>query len=134
MVSAQYHREGSGSINMPDRLGNLVEGLFDIARDGEYVTEVANSDRLAQVDAELEAVRSVERGDLADALRAEAGSRAVGGAAVEGCAEHRDVVFAATADVLDVRCFEEGIDASEMRQLSTGEGGDAPVDDRVGSG
>ena len=59
--------------------------------------------RLAQVDAQLEAVRAVERGDLADALRAEARARAVGGAAVERGAEHGDVVLAAAPHVLDVR-------------------------------
>ena len=90
--------------------------------------------RLAQIDAQLEAVRPVERGDLADALRAEAGARAVGGAAVERGAEHGDVVLAAAPDVLQVRRLEEGVDAGEVRQLAAGERRDPPVDDRVGAG
>ena len=105
-----------------------------LAGDREDVAEVGDGDRLAQVDAELEAVRPVERGDLADALRPEAGAGAVGRAAVERRAEHGDVVLAAAAHVLDVRRLEEGVDAGEVRQLAAAEGRDALVDDRVGAG
>ena len=119
---------------MPDRLGDLVERLLDVARDGEDVAKVSDGDRFPQVDAELETVRPIQRGDLADALGTETGSRPVGGAPVEGDTEHCHVVLAAAVDVLDVRCLEEGGDTSEVRQLTTGEGGDPPVDDRVGAG
>jgi hypothetical protein len=64
-------------------------------------------------------------------LRTEAGPGAVGRAAVERSAEYRHVVLAAAADVLDVGRFEEGVDAGEVRQLTTGKGGDPRVDDRV---
>ena len=103
-------------------------------RDREDVAEVGDGDRLAQVDAQLEAVRPVERGDLADALRAEPGAGAVGGAAVERGAEHGDVVLAAAAHVLEVGRLEEGVDAGEVRQLAAGERRDAPVDDGVRAG
>ena len=112
-------------------LGDLIERLLDVAGDREDVAKVGDGDRLTQVDAQLEAVRPVKRGDLADALRAEAGARAVGGAAVERGAEHGDVVLAAPAHVLDVGRLEEGVDAREMRKLAARERRDASIDNGV---
>jgi hypothetical protein len=63
-------------------------------------------------------IRAVERGDLPDALRPEPGARAVGGAAVERCAEDRDVVVAAGAHVLDVGGLQERVDTREVRELA----------------
>ena len=51
-----------------------------------------------------------------------------------GRAEHRDVVLAAAAHVLQVGRLEEGVDAGEVRQLAAGEGRDALVDDGVRAG
>ena len=103
---------------------DLVEALFEIGRDGEDVAGVAERHLLAQVDAELVVVGRVERRDAADALRPEARAGAVGGAGIEGDADHRGVVFADVADVLDVGRLEEGVDAGEMRQLAAREGRD----------
>ena len=124
---ARLRRRGATALEIWSKVFSMFAG------DREDVAEVGDGDRLAQVDAELEAVRAVERGDLADALRAEPGAGAVGRAAVERRAEHRDVVLAAAADVLDVGRLEEGVDAGEVRQLAAGEGRDAFVDDGVGA-
>src|SRR5205807_2482864 len=90
-------------------------------------------DRLAQVDAEFEAVRAVERGDLADALRTEPGAGTIGGAAVERGAEHGDVVGTAGAHILDVGRLEEGVDPGEVRQFAAREGGNPLVHDGIGA-
>jgi hypothetical protein len=115
VVAAEHHGKGAGRVDVRHGLGDLVERLLDVAGDREDVAEVGDGDRLAQVDAQLEAVRAVERGDLADALGAEPGARPVGGPAVERGAEHGDVVLTAAADVLDVGGLEEGVDAREVR-------------------
>ena len=133
VVAAEHHGERPAGVDVRDGLGDLVERLLDVARDGEDVAQVGDGDRLAQVDAQLEAVRAVQRGDLADALWAEPGAGAVGGAAVERGAEHGDVVLAAAAHVLQVRRLEERVDPGEVRQLAAGERGDAAVDDGVGA-
>jgi hypothetical protein len=61
----------------------------------------------------------------------EPGSGPVGGASVEGRTHHGHVVRPTGADVFDVRCLQEGVDAGKVRELPSREGGDAPVDDRV---
>ena len=50
---------------MADGFGDLVEGLLDVGRDGEHVAQVRDRDRLPEVHAQLEAVRAVQRRDLA---------------------------------------------------------------------
>ena len=54
---------------MGDRPADLVEGLFDVAGDGEDVARVAERHLLAQIDADFVIVRRIERRDLAHALR-----------------------------------------------------------------
>jgi hypothetical protein len=83
VVAAEHDREGAALVDVADRVGDLVEGLLDVAGDGEHVTEVGDGDRLPQVHPQLEAVRPVQRGDLADPLRAEAGAGAIRRTAVE---------------------------------------------------
>src|SRR5207244_4080442 len=68
-----------------------------------------------------------------DALRPEARARPVGGAAVEGHAEHRGIVLAGIAHVLDIGRLEERVDAGVMRQLAAREGRDALVLEAVGA-
>ena len=127
MVAAQHDRQRARRGDMADAPGDLVEALFEIGRDGEDVAGVAQRHLLAQVDAELVVVGRVERRDAADALRPEAGAGPVGGAAVEGDADDRRVVFADVADVLDIGRLQEGVDAGEMRQLAAREGRDRLV-------
>ena len=129
MVAAQHDRQRAGRGDVADALGDLVEALFEIGRDGEDVAGVAQRHLLAQVDAELVIVGRVERRDAADALRPEAGSGPVGGAAVERDAHDGRVIFADVADILDIGRLEEGVDAGEMRQLAAREGRDRLVDD-----
>ena len=44
VVPAQDDRQGAGRVHVGDGLGNLVEGLFDVAGNGENVAEVTNCD------------------------------------------------------------------------------------------
>ena len=67
------------------------------------------------------------------APRAEAGAGPVGRARVVGGADDGHVVLAARAHVLDVGLLQERVDAGVVRQLAPAEGGDGPVDDRVGA-
>src|SRR5437879_10212706 len=109
-------------------LGDLVEALFEIGRDGEDVTGIAQRHLFAQVDTELVIVRRVERRDAADALRAEAGSGPVGGAAVERNAHDSCVISADIADILDIGRLQESVYARKMRQLAARECRDRLVD------
>jgi hypothetical protein len=61
MIPAQHRRERPCRENVADAFGDLVERLFDIAGDREDVAEIGDRDRLPQIDAELEAVRPVQR-------------------------------------------------------------------------
>ena len=133
VVAAEHDRERAAGVDVRDGLGDLVEGLLDVAG------IVKMSPRSAMV---IDSRRSTPSSKLygpysAEILRMpcgpEAGARAVGGAAVERGAEHRDVVLAAAAHVLHVRRLEEGVDAGEVRQLAAGERRDALVDDGVGA-
>ena len=133
VIAAEHDRKGAARVDVTDGLADLVERLLDVRRDSEDVADVADRDRLAQVDAELEAVRTVERRDLADALGTEARARAVRGAAVVRGAEDRYVVRAALAHILQVGGLEEGVDAGEVGQLAAAERRDRPIDDRVGA-
>jgi hypothetical protein len=54
VVAAEHDRERAGLVDVPDGLGDLVERLLDVRRDGEDVARGRDGDRLAQVDAELE--------------------------------------------------------------------------------
>src|SRR6266536_6057985 len=106
---------------MTDRSGYLVERVLDVGRDREDIAHIGDSDRLAQIHAQLEAVRSVQRRDSADALRPEPGAGTVGSSSVERRAEHDHVIVAAGAHVLHIRCLEKRVDAGEVWQLAAGE-------------
>jgi hypothetical protein len=84
---------------MGDGFTNLIERLLDIRRNNEDGAEVTDRERFPQVDAQLETVGPIEGRDLADALRAEAGAGAVGGAAVEWRTKDGDVVLSTQAHI-----------------------------------
>src|SRR5579872_2179531 len=94
---------------------------------------IAQRHLLAQIDAELVIVGRVERGDAPDALRPEARSRTIGGAGIEGYSDHRSVVFADVAHILDIGRLHEGVDAGKMRQLASREGRDFAVGQALGA-
>ena len=119
---------------MRDAARDLVEALFQIGRDGEHVAGVAQCHLLAQIDAELVIVGIVERRDAPDALRPEARAGPVGRAGIERDADHRGVVFADVAHVLDIGRLEKRVDAGEVRQLAAREGRDRLVGQAVGAG
>ena len=112
-------------------LADLVEGLLQVARDGEHVADVDHVELLAQVDARLVVVGAEQVGGAPDALRTEAGARPVGGAGVERHAEDRDLGVVDLVDVLDERALQEGSPlAREVRQFAADERGDSAVVDR----
>ena len=49
-----------------------------------------------------------------------------------GHTDNGDVVVADLVHILQVGSLHEGVDAGEMRQLTTGEGGDVAVNDALG--
>ena len=117
---------------MGDALGDLVETLLVVGRDGEDIADITESDLLAQIHSHLVVVGGVESGDAPDALGAEAGAGAVGGAAVMGYADNRHIKLADAVDVLDVGGLHEGVDAGVVGQLTAREGGNAPIHDALG--
>src|SRR3546814_6851962 len=62
-----FRSEGAGAKHMPDGVADLVEGLFDVGRDGEHVAGVAQRHLLAQVHADFVVVRGVQRRNTAHA-------------------------------------------------------------------
>src|SRR5262249_12113640 len=133
MIAAQHQRQRAGGEYMADPARDLVEALFEIGRNGEYVAGVAQCHLLAQVDAELVVVRRVERGDAADALRPEARAGPIGGAGIEWNADHGSIVLADVAYVLNVRCLEKRIDAGEMGKLPARKRGNGAVGQALGA-
>jgi hypothetical protein len=79
VVAAADDREHAGGVDMRHSLGHLVEGLLDVAWDDEDVASVAEIELLEDVDAAVEPVAVVERGDAPHRLRAEARAWPVGG-------------------------------------------------------
>jgi hypothetical protein len=119
---------------MADGAADLVEGLLEVRRNGEHVARIAQRHLLAQVDGHLVVVGRVERRDLAHPLRPEPRAGAIGGAPVEGDAQHGGVVILHLRHVLGVGRLEEGVDPCVMRQLAPREGRDRLVLDRVRAG
>ena len=113
---------------------DLVEALLQVGRDGEDVAGVAQRHLLAQVDAESRNCTACRAPRCGGCPAARSACRAIGGAAVERNADHRGVVFADVADVLDVGRLEERVDAGEMRQLAARERRDRLVGQAVGAG
>ena len=110
---------------------DLIEGLFEIGRDREDIAEVAHRHLLPQIDPYLEIIGRVERRNPPDGLRAEAGARPKGRAAVARRSEDRRVVLPGVANILDIGRLEEGVDPGVMRQLAPREGRDGPIFDAL---
>ena len=117
MVAAHNHRQRSGRKNVRDALRDLIVPLGDVGRTPD-VAHVAHLERFAQVHAELEIVGGVKRRDAPDALRAEAGAGAVGGADIERRADEGYIVLADLAHILEIRRLEESVNAGPVRQLA----------------
>ena len=117
---------------MGDALGDLIEALLVVGRDGEDVADIAERDLLPQIDTHLVVVGGVERRDPADALGSEAGAGSVGGAGIVGHTHDRHVVLAHPVHILQVGGLHEGVDAREVGQFTAREGGDVAVNDALG--
>ena len=131
VVAAQHQRQGAGGEHVRHPARDLVEALLQVGGDGEHVAGVAQRHLLAQVHAQLVVVGRIERRDAAHALRAEAGAGPVGGAGIEGDADHGRVVLAHVPHVLHVGRLQERVDAGEVRQLAPREGRDRLVGEAV---
>lgn len=59
MVAAHDDGHRTGRRNVGDGVGNLVESLLDVSRDGKHVPGVAHGHLLAQVHPRLVVVRRV---------------------------------------------------------------------------
>lgn len=59
VVTAHDDGHRTGRRNVGDRVGDLVERLLDVSRDGEHVPRVAHGHLLAQVYPRLVVVRCV---------------------------------------------------------------------------
>ena len=131
VVAAEHDRHRTALDDVRHRLADLVEGLLQVGRDGEDVSEVDHVQLLAQVHPELVGVGAEQVGRAPDALGAEPRAGAVGRTRVERHPEERDLGVSDVVHVLHERRLEEGPGlAREVRQLAAHEGRDASVDDR----
>ena len=133
VVSPEDDGKGPGGKHVGHPLGDLIEGLFVAAGKGENIPHVAEGDLLPKVHAHFIVVGGVEGRHLADALGAEACSRAIGGAAVVGNPHHGNVMASHLMHVFQVGRLQKGVDPCKMGQLPPGEGGNAAIPDAVGS-
>ena len=78
VVAAADDGKHAGGVDVRHSLGHLVEGLLDIAGDDEDVAGVAEIELFVNIDAAIEPISVIERGDAPHRLRAEARSRPVG--------------------------------------------------------
>ena len=129
MVAAQDDREGAAGKHVGHPFGDLIETLLVVGGNREDVSDIAQANLLAEIDAHLVVVRGVQRRDAADALRTEPRARSIGGAAVVGNAQHGNVIVADLIHILQVGSLHEGVDAGVVRQFTAREGGNPPVHD-----
>src|SRR4029450_8794180 len=104
----------------------------DIAGNDEDVAGIAKIELLENIDAAVEPVAVVERGDAPHRLRPEPRSRTIGGGRVEGRTDKGRFEIADLADVLAVGRLHEGVDAGEGRLMAAAEEGDIAIDDGGG--
>ena len=132
MVAAADDGKYTRRVDMRDGLGDLVEGLLDIAGNDEDVAGVAKIELLIDVDAAVEPIAVIERRDAPHRLRAKAGAGAVGGGGIERRADEGRLEVADLADVLAIGRLHEGVDAGEGRLMAAAEQRDVAIDDGVG--
>ena len=134
VIAAEHDRQRARGEHVGDTARNLVKALFEVGGNREDVAGIAERHLLAQIDAELVIVGRVERRNAPYALRPETGPRAIGGAGIEGNADHGSIVFRDVAHVLDIGRLHEGVDAGEMRQLAARERRNIAIGQAVGAG
>ncbi len=133
MVSAEHHGKRAAGIDMRYALADLIEGLLDVAGNGKHVADIADGNGFPQIHAELEAVGAVQRGDLANPLGAEPGARPIGRPAIERRAENGHIVLPAFSYIFDIWRLDKGVDAGEVRKLSSAERGNPAIFDGIGA-
>src|SRR5215212_2134365 len=108
VIAAEHDREDGPLVDVADGFVDLIEGLFDVGGDHRDVTDVDHVERFPDIDAHLEVVAAVERGDRPDGPRPEARSRTIGRAAVKRSADDGDVLPAELAHVSQEGARGEG--------------------------
>ena len=63
----------AGSVDVGNRLGDLIEGLFDVAGNDENIAGIAQIQFLVRVDAAIKPIAVIESRDAPNRLRSEAG-------------------------------------------------------------
>jgi hypothetical protein len=132
VVAAADDRKHARGKDMGNRLGDLVEGLFDVAGDDENVAGIAQVEFLVDVDAAVEPVAVIERRDAPHRLRSKARSGPISGRRIERRADKGRLEVADLADVLAIGGLHEGIDAGKGRLMAAAEQRDVAVDHRTG--
>src|SRR6266851_10246661 len=118
---------------MRDRLGHLIEGLLDVAGDDEDVADVAEIELLVEIDAAIDGIAVIERGNPPHRLRAETRARPIRRRRVERHADEGRLEIADRADILAIGRLHEGVDPREGGLMAAAEAGDRSIDDRPGA-
>src|SRR6266850_4675823 len=114
MVAAEHHGKRSAGVHVRDGLTDLIERLFDVAGNGKHVAEITHGNGLPQIHAELEAIRSIQSRDLANALRAKPRAGPIRRATIKRRPKNSHVVLAALAYVFHVGRFDKRVNPSEV--------------------
>ncbi len=131
MVSAEYHGKCATRIDMRHAFTDLIEGLLDIAGNGKYVADIADRHGFPQIHAKLKAVGAVQRRNLANALRSEPSTGAIGRSTIERGSQNGDIILAALTDIFDIGSLDKGVDPGEMRKFAAAKGGNAAIFDGI---
>jgi hypothetical protein len=108
-------------------IGNLIEGFFNIARNGKDIAGVAETHLLSQINSPFVVVGCVECGNAPNPLGTKARSRAISAATVKGNTYDGRVVVAHFSHVFHVLGLHEGIDTGKMGKFAARKGGNGLV-------
>jgi hypothetical protein len=110
---------------------NLIERLFDIARDDKDVSGIAKIEFFVNIDTAVEPIPIIKCRDAPHSLRAEPCSRPVCRGGVEGCADKCCFELRDLADILAVGSLHECVDAGKCRLMPSAEERDAAIHDGI---
>src|SRR5258706_8259960 len=93
MVATYKYRKRPAAKYMRYCSADLIECLFNIGGNYEYIAQISHSDLFTEVNAHFKIVGSIESRNLAHALWPKACTRAVGSSSIKRYAENTDIVF-----------------------------------------
>lgn len=128
VIASADDREDARRIDVRYGLGDLIESLFDVARNDKDVAGIAEVQLLVDVNAAIEPVTVIESGDPPNGLGPKPGAWSISGRRIERRADECGFVLTNLADVLALGDFHESIDAGEGRLVAAAEQRDAAVD------